>query len=116
MTYPHQNDHQDPFDDVANSLLYGDPSEASQKLKQLVTAAVPQIAEQRDGQKRIAAEQRRSQAALDQFKREEERFAGDADATALAEKKIYDEYLQDLTSTGAFDIAKYRQDHGSNPP
>jgi hypothetical protein len=106
----------DPFQDAAESLLYGDPQTAGDKLKALITAAVPHYSEQHNSKKRLDAELRRTQEALAKFKQEEERFVSNVDAIALGEHHVYREYLDDLQQSGAFDIERFRRDNGGNDP
>jgi len=90
----------DPYQDMTEALLYGDPEKGAAKFRDLITTVVPKIVSETVGRERLKTEHNRSKANVDKFRRENEELARDPMAVGAIEAKLIEHQLNDLVRMG----------------
>jgi hypothetical protein len=93
----------DPFKDVTEALLYGDPEQAAGKLRQLMTNVVPTLSRQTSEAERRQTELNRSRMSGQRFERDNPDLAGNEFSAGAIEARVYANQRKDLVDMGLDD-------------
>jgi hypothetical protein len=102
----------DDFELASQEMLYGDPSKAAGLLRRAIYRGAAEMAEAKQGDDRLRAEQARSSAALEKWRADNVEFINNEAAVAAGEKFCYGEQIKDLERLGLFDRQKFREQNG----
>src|SRR5258708_20071044 len=104
----------DPFGDAAESLLYGDPEVAKEKLRGAIIYGAAQTNAHQERQGRLRAEHARSMASLAKFNELNDAFE-DPLVQAAGKAAMASEQYADLVNAGHLNVEKFREATGRNP-
>lgn len=90
----------DPFKEVADTLLYGDPEKAGAQLKELISKAVPAMAKEESARERRSAEHARSMRTLSDFSEANPDIAQNQMASAAVRAGLFEQQFADLVKMG----------------
>jgi len=90
----------DPFKDVTEALLYGDPEQAAGKLRQLMTTVVPSLARQTSDAEHRQTEHNRSRMHAQNFEKANEDLATDDFAAGAIKSRVFANQRKDLVDMG----------------
>jgi hypothetical protein len=108
------NEFVDPIKEASESLLYGDPDTAAEKLRTAIhfEAARLNAHQARDG--RLRAAHSKSMAALNKFMEENDAYK-DPVVQAAGKAAMCSEQYADLVNSGFLDVAKFKEQTGRAP-
>jgi hypothetical protein len=104
----------DPFGDAAETLLYGDPDIAKEKLRTAIIYGAAQTNAHQERQGRLRAEHARSMDSLRKFSELNDAFE-DPLVQAAGRAAMVNEQYNDLTRAGFLNVEKFRETTGRNP-
>jgi hypothetical protein len=90
----------DPYKDMAEAFLYGEPDQAASKMRSLIQSEAARIAAETITRDRVTTEHSKSLANVDRFRRANEDLASDPMAAAAIESEIVRQQRSDLLKAG----------------